>query len=114
MSAPASKKARWTAAISAGSSTRSRADHRASERSCPRASRAVAIPPSVTRTVPRSGGPLPADSPRPADRSVLVGVPPVQLGQRLEGLLVALVDRDLQVRACLVEPPFVGEEAAEG
>src|SRR5918992_4630961 len=102
MSAPARKNARWTAMISPGASIRSRADHNASERSCPRDSSAVARPPSVIRT---------ALSPR---KSVLVDFNPIQLGQRLEGHLVALVDRDLQVRARFVDPTFVEEEAAEG
>src|ERR687894_644316 len=101
MSAPARKNAPWTAAISPGASIRSRADHSASERSCPRASSAVAMPPSVTRTASRSG------------RSVLVDVHPIQVSQRREGLLVALVDGDLQVLARLVDPTFVEEEAAE-
>src|SRR5918998_2584674 len=101
MSAPASEKARWTAAISAGASIRSRADHSASERSCPRASSAVAMPPSVMTTVSCSG------------RSVLVDVHPVHFRQRLERCLVALVDRDLQVGACLLDPTFVQQEPAE-
>src|ERR687898_1305835 len=107
MSAPARKNARWTAVISPGASIRSRADHSASERSCPRASSAVARPPSVTRTV---------SSPRRSVlvNSVLVDFHPIQLGQRLEGHRVALVDRDLQVRARFVDATFVEEEAAEG
>src|SRR4051794_17674279 len=102
MSAPARKKARWTAAISAGASIRSRADHSASERSCPRTSSAVAMPPSVTRMPSRSG------------RSILVEFHPVQVGERRESLLVALVGRGLQAPARLVDPTFVEEETAEG
>src|SRR5918997_5184134 len=105
MSAPASKNARWTAAISSGASSRSRADHSASERSCPRASSAVAMPPSVTRTPvckPIGGpvlveGPALVEGPVLVEGSVLVDVHPVQPGQGLEGLLVALADRGLQV-----------------
>ena len=69
--APARKNARCVARTSSGSSRSSRADHRSSDRSCPRCSSSVARPPSRTTTSAPSTGSV-----------VVSGVMPARLRSR--------------------------------